>query len=296
MCKALLAIHALMGCDTTSAFFNHGKGDALDLNRSDDKFLDCLHKITSPAAAPADEELHAAGRHLVCRLYETCAECRPGDADLDALRLFLLKKKDVTKGELVDFRTIPPANAAVDQHIRRVHLQIHDWLGTHDGDDAFRPESCGWELRDHPCHEPGDGNPKACFPKRTVLPTMPLELLDIIKHGCAKDKCQKDHHCKCKKANQPCSDLCNNCKGITCNNPAPAPVSTAESTVTTVPAPTSPPSPPTAKYTHGQDLHGGSWKVWRCYERDVWFFENAETNFVQWDIPPPPQSAALSPH
>ena len=47
----------------------------------------------------------------------------------------------------------------------------------------------------------------------------PPGLVEIIKCGCATDRCI-NNQCRCRRADQPCSDLCTNCKGATCNNPA----------------------------------------------------------------------------
>ena len=222
----LLPIHAMSGCDTTGAFFGHGKRETLGLAQSNPAFYECLLAFTNTDVSL--EELDKAGRYMVGCLYEkpngetTYDEVKAGttkQVDLDAMRLRILRKKDAHKGEEIDYRIIPPTADSARHHGLRVRLQVADWL-----DQAgLNPVEYGWMLKDHPLHPSGPDNPKAYFPRWTIKSALPEGLAQIIKCGCSATKCEKAQHCRCLRAKQPCTDLCGKCKGATCNNRPPAP-------------------------------------------------------------------------
>lgn len=228
----LLAIHAVQGCDTTSAFFGKGKGEALKLALADEAFLECLKVFYKSASEASDAELSNATRYIIGCLYEKPdGKTTTGDvfggtatgADLDAMRLRLLKKKDVHKGQVIDYRTLPPTSDTADHHGRRVFLQVQDWLG----DQSLDPADHGWLLKDHPLFGPGAGDLKAYFPKWTVKGALPPGLVQIISCGC-KTNCSKAQHCRCLRAKQACTELCKHCKGTEDN---PCVNTTKEATV-----------------------------------------------------------------
>ena len=177
--QVLLVVHAAGGCDTTSGMFNHGKGEVLALAVADDVFHECLSMFNLPVGDVVQEELAMAGRYIVGALYQkpngkaTFASVKAGtavDADLDRMRLALLKKKDVHKGEVVDYRTIPCTADAADHHTLRVYYQVSDWAGKQ---GALDPECYGWIKKEHPLYATGEGNPMAFFPKWTTKGALP---------------------------------------------------------------------------------------------------------------------------
>jgi hypothetical protein len=222
--EVVLACHAVGGCDTCSGFFGHGKGAVLELLETDDTFFECLKLFNEKKGVVDPQALAMAGRYVIASMYQkpsgkdTIQSVMAGQCthtELDRVRLEVLKKKDVHKGEVVDYRTIPCTTDAADHHTLRVYLQVSDWAGN----QKLDPTEYGWTLKDHPLHAPGATNPKAYFPKWTEKGALPPGLVEIIKCGCAADRCI-NKQCRCMRANQPCSDLCTNCKGVSCHNPA----------------------------------------------------------------------------
>lgn len=67
VCEALLGMHALTGCDSTSAFFGKGKKLALTLLQQNPKFAVTLAQLAS--AYDAIPEVIAGCQEFVCRLY-----------------------------------------------------------------------------------------------------------------------------------------------------------------------------------------------------------------------------------
>ena len=218
----LLDVHAVQVCNAASAFFNKGKGESLKSALVDEAFLECLKAFYKSAPEVSDAELSNATRHVVGCLCEkpdgkpTADDVFGGaatQADLDAMRLRLLKKKDVHKGQVIDYRTLPPTSDTADHHGRRVFLQVQDWLG----DQSLNPAEHGWLLKDHPLFGPGAGDLKVYFPKWTVKGALPAGLVQIISCGCKTD-CSKAQHCRCLRAKQDCTELCKHCDG-TVDNP-----------------------------------------------------------------------------
>ena len=103
---------------------------------------------------------------------------------------------------MVEVNTLPPTTAAVENHSKRVFLQVQEWLGKA---DQFGPEEWGWICK----------NGKL-FPATVSLPPAPESLLTVIRCSC-KTNCES-RRCNCRKPGLECSVACGECRGISCSN------------------------------------------------------------------------------
>ena len=69
------------------------------------------------------------------------------------------------------------------------------------------PDNFGWKLEDN-----------KWLPVITTLPPAPEAVIQLVKCGCAKERCSTNI-CQCRKANLNCIDLCSCCdSGDICEN------------------------------------------------------------------------------
>ena len=69
------------------------------------------------------------------------------------------------------------------------------------------PDNFGWKLEDN-----------KWLPMITTLPPASEAKIQLVKCGCAKERCSTNS-CQCRKANLNCTDLCNCCdSGDICEN------------------------------------------------------------------------------
>ncbi|GBM84067.1 hypothetical protein AVEN_157682-1 [Araneus ventricosus] len=109
----ILFIHAMSGCDTTSALFNYGK-----MKHNPEAVVD------------------AGNRFLVVLYgYPVTASDTPS---LNNVRYKCYMKSSFNKSS--NMASLPPTEAAAHQHSLRVYHQIQHWLG-----NKKRPEDWGWE-------------------------------------------------------------------------------------------------------------------------------------------------------
>ena len=67
MCDGILAIHALLGCDTTSRVFSIGKGAGLSKFQKDERFQQDILLFLEKDVSKA--EIKEAGERLLVSLY-----------------------------------------------------------------------------------------------------------------------------------------------------------------------------------------------------------------------------------
>ena len=195
VCRNILFVHAVLGCDTTSRIFGIGKSTALKKLCSNPHFSRQAEVFNLPLTETSVDDVVTAGeRALVC-LYNGKDEC------LDDLRYRRFCQKVSTSTTPVKAKTLPPTSATSKYHSLRVYLQIQDWKGN----TQLDPLKWGWKLV--------DGKLVALL---TDLPPAPKELLEIIRCKC-KTGC-KTGRCTCKKHGLECTSACGECKGMTCEN------------------------------------------------------------------------------
>lgn len=190
--KGILFIHAITGCDTTSAPFGQGKKKVVKLYQK----TPLLHSLASTFSDPdaSDSQITAAGIQFLIILYGG----NEVTDSLDSLR-YELFAKSVAKPKF-QLARLPPTTDAAIYHVRRTYLQIQTWLG-----NEMLPSLWGWSFK-----------PTGIVPTTTTRHAAPDNILNIVSCNCKKG-CTTAA-CSCKKAGLLCSTLCKHCCGHSCEN------------------------------------------------------------------------------
>ena len=115
MCRALLAFHAITGCDSTSALAGIGKKGWQLLSRSEEH-QDSLSLLgTQPSLS---DNIAAKCEDFICDLYPSSRKM-PRTADELTYFVFCQKKQ---KNEL-----LPPTSDSLLQHMKRANYQAFVW-------------------------------------------------------------------------------------------------------------------------------------------------------------------------
>ena len=194
LCKNLLFLHAISGCDTTSQLYRIGKGNSLKKFRSNQKLREQAKIFNNELSSSA--EISAAGEKALIIFYNG----KPDDS-LDSLRYKRFCEKVSTNKSHIHPQTLPPTSAAAKYHSFRVYYQIMKWKGIND----ITPLKWGWKNIDD-----------KLMPVTTDLSPAPEDLLKIIRCNCHGD-CST-MRCTCKKHNIDCSPACGSCRGSGCSN------------------------------------------------------------------------------
>lgn len=187
----ILFLHAMGGCDTTSASFKVGKMRFLRTLKKNSALTKTIEIFKDPTAHADD--LTNAGLTFFIALYKlTNKEV----TSLNKLRYkCYLRSAYRTTAHLA---SLPPTEAAAQQHSLRVYFQVQQWLGNEND-----PEQWGWKK-----------TKSGLQPVPTLQPPAPEAVLKLISCKCMKT-CQTN--CGCKKAGLNCSNMCLNCEN-SCNN------------------------------------------------------------------------------
>lgn len=195
-CDRLLAVHALGGCDSTSAIFGHGKGTIFRKVKEDTNGQ--LHRkcMTLQNPEATDDEVCAATCDLLMALY--CG--KTGD------RLANLRYEEYCKMSLskrFQPERLPPSESAAHMHGRRVHLQAVLW-GTLDN-SSLKATDWGWQVH------------KNCLiPIKLIGDIAPQDVLKFVRCNC-KTNCSSAL-CSCRKNGLHCVSACGHCHGTDCTN------------------------------------------------------------------------------
>ena len=165
VCRSLLFLHAVTGCDTTSRLYGVGKAKELK------KFFDVPYfreqaNVFSSHSALSD--IVTAGEKALVSLFGG----QPSDG-LDALRYKRYFEKLATKSSDIQPQNLPPTSAAARYHSLRVYLQVKQWQG--EGAEMSL-DDWGWKV---------SGN--QVLPITTDLPPAPQSLLQLIRCNCSLD-------------------------------------------------------------------------------------------------------------
>lgn len=187
----ILFLHAVGGCDTTSALFKIGKMRYLQILKKNPALTEVISIFKDPMADP--QSIVSAGHSFLTELFKTL--------DKDATSLDKLRYKSYLRSAYktsTNLASLPPTEAAAQQHTLRVYFQVQEWLG-----NKKDPEQWGWKK-----------TKEGLVPIPTLLPPAPEAVLKLISCKCKKT-CQTN--CSCKKAGLRCSSICLNCES-SCNN------------------------------------------------------------------------------
>ena len=135
--RQILVVHAIGGCDTTSAIYGHSKVSVWK-KLTKNKAAARLCAVINNSNANHDE-IELAGCHLMSIIYN--------GKETDSLNLLRFK----TYMNLLSTGTrqpqperLPPTESATKFHIYRVHLQVIQWATLMDCN--LKPEDWGWKV------------------------------------------------------------------------------------------------------------------------------------------------------
>ena len=190
----MLCLHAVTGCNTTSAPYRRGKKKAFKILKSDVMLAEEVNVFNQVSASSTD--VITTGEKFILALYGGT-----NFSTLDSFRYFSYKRSIGKQSEssTFDLATLPPTSAAAKQHFLRTYLQVQEWLG-----NSLQPTNWGWQMKN-----------ELLVPFPTELDAATSKLLKMIRCGC-RAGCMA--RCSCKRAGLPCSAMCTSCMGIGCSN------------------------------------------------------------------------------
>ena len=188
----ILFLHAIGGCDTTSALFKVVKMKCLQALKKNPELNKIIEIYKDPLADI--EEISRAGHRFLASLYSSSSKV----TTLNKLR-YLCYLKSAHK-DTSHLASLPPTEAAARQYSLRVYLQVQEWLG-----NEKDPEDWGWQK-----------TKRGLEPVLTLMFPAPDNVLKLISCKCKKN-CQSN--CGCRRAGLKCSNLCINCERSCSNMP-----------------------------------------------------------------------------
>ena len=161
-CLQLPGMHATSGCDTVSYPFNKGKISALNILKAGE--FTALYEVMGEENA-TDAELMETGRRFFTAMYG-----QPEGTSMSLARYNLYTGK---KGKPLRIMALPPREANLLLHTKRVHLQVTLWKAAdRQGPSILDITKFGWDMK--------SGLPS---PSLDTGPAAPDGLIDIISCG-----------------------------------------------------------------------------------------------------------------
>lgn len=193
MCQCLPFVHAMSGCDTTSAMFGIGKVKHFKLLLRSRVLREAVSIFGDPSASR--ENISKIGEKFVAAVYSNVDNVYK----LDDLRyLFAVSTK------FISVERMPPTSRACAFHSLRVHHQVTTWMCLGTVLDKFQ---YGFQAVNN-----------TIIPIITDQSAAPANLLKEIRCSCSAAT-QLCSNCSCYKKRIPCSIHCK-CRGR-CQNPSP---------------------------------------------------------------------------
>jgi len=200
--QQILVVHALSGCDTTSALYGIGKPSAFKKIVDFQDGLALSEIVGSETASIAD--VSQAGLRLLTMLYSG----KQSDT-LNHLRYVTYMHLIARSSTRPRPERLPPTERAAHFHVLRVHLQVVQWkslMATN-----LDPENWGWKLKD-----------AMYVPVATDLKAAPRDILNVISCRCrsstgTRQQCSSTM-CSCRKHGLQCVAACLHCNGEDCDN------------------------------------------------------------------------------
>ena len=199
--KQLLVIHALGGCDTTSALFGHSK---VTIYRKISKNYAASSLCSVMGNTSANHtEVQIAGMQLFRIIYGF--KC---DESLNHYRYSSYMNMLATSTTQLKPERLPPTENAAKFHFYRVHLQVIEWQTLMHC--QLNPQEWGWKL-----------SGQTYQPVATDLQAAPEDVLKVVRCQCKEgDKWCRTPMCSCVKHGLDCVAACKNCDGELCHNPS----------------------------------------------------------------------------
>ena len=191
--SALLFLHAISGCDTTSRPHGIGKVTVLAKYQA---LAQCASTFMLPTATKS--AIVEAGDDALLVMYDCTTS-----PNLTAARVAKFQRRVATAAGYVAPEKLPPTQDAARFHHYRTYHQVQEWRG-----NTLAPDEWGWAV-----------SVNGLMPVKMTQPAAPEKLLKIIRCNCSGN-CEKKI-CTCRKNALQCTPACGQCKGITCSNGAP---------------------------------------------------------------------------
>ena len=198
----LPGVHALSGCDTTSYHYGIGKATALKSLSSGTSL-----KLLGMEDVNMDEVV-AEAASFISKCYGS-----KYDGDMSEMRFAVWSTKMSNKkiSSAPKLKSLPPTSDAFAQHVYRAHYQTMIWKSALSSSPPAQadPVQYGWTKKDSnlfPVMLPDDVSPA------------PVEVLQMIKCGCASSRPCSTGRCSCVLAQMSCSMFCNCHAAADCNN------------------------------------------------------------------------------
>lgn len=160
----LLVIHAISGCDSTSALLGHGKDSIYKAVVKHNETLNLSQILGTPNASRLD--IIEAGLKLLTIIYGGNTSY-----SLNHLRYVTYMKQLATGKTQLNPEKLPPTENAAQYHIFRVHLQVLQWRSFMELD--IDPEEWGWKAENG-----------VLVPTPTDLKPAPDDVLNVISCKC----------------------------------------------------------------------------------------------------------------
>jgi hypothetical protein len=191
----LLFLHAMTGCDTTSALYGQGKKKAFNLLKKNIESRECAQIFNSDTSTAS--MIVTAGERFLLTLYGAPRTT----TSLNEHRYHSFTKAVAKSPVHTELRlaSLPPTLRAAEQRSKRVYLQVQQWHGR-----ELPPTEWGWTLKN-----------SLLVPVRTKASPAPDNIMNLISCNC-KTGCGST--CGCRKAGVKCSILCGHCRGSACTN------------------------------------------------------------------------------
>lgn len=127
--KYIVGLHAMTGCDTTSAFVRKGKIKPLNIVKKQNKFLAAFTELGKDENVT--EEVRSMLEQFVCSLYGKQS------TDINKLRYEKAQQKFtstklLSETEGTDMSLLPPCQSALNMHIKRANYQSYVWKRSHE--------------------------------------------------------------------------------------------------------------------------------------------------------------------
>jgi hypothetical protein len=200
--KQLLAVHAISGCDTTSALFSHGKGSVFRKNVQSSETVPLMDVLSFQEAT--HDAVAEAGAKLLLLLYGGSQS-----GSLNHLRYVTYMRLVSTSNRRPRPEKLPPTDRAAYFHSLRVHLQIVQGKCLIESD--LNPTEWGWTLSND------------CYvPVATDRAVAPDDILNVNRCQCQVSSplpCSSAR-CSCRSHGLPCVAACKHCYGDLCENVA----------------------------------------------------------------------------
>ena len=195
VCKALIGLHALTGCDTVSAFASKGKWRPLQMIAKNQIFVETMKNIGKEWSL-SNKTFKGTGEFM-CNLYgKKCTS-------VDSLRYEL----HCPKGGKIEPEALPPCQSSLRLHLSRANYQAAIWRrATEACPDIPSLHGHGWSVNSSNLEFVWLGSRPA-----------PEEVLQLLSCNC-KYKCTVDTCC-CLKAGLKCTGICSlKCDHIPCED------------------------------------------------------------------------------